>query len=266
MKKKILLFIFLQLALLGCKSNNDESFSNDSLKNPVVQNQGNTSNKESFTIDCGSGCAMTYDESSRKINTNSVEIKYKVIQYISEKIEDEYFETYLFESNESRNLSSIHLNKNQENILNDNNSLLREKLLEIGLKMYPKNVAKQTNSEEIAFVADDEPYQLMNVPFDLKEYINNLPNTIENSYHPTAATEEYLVSIGYEGEKYKCFFVKNDIRSTKLIVSVSRGDSECFLLLAANQNGFLSYEEIGSIGGEETKYFKVDKNYNIVSY
>ncbi|WP_264530275.1 hypothetical protein [Flavobacterium sp. N502540] len=266
MKKKILLSIFLQLALLGCKSNNEENVSKENLKNTVVQNQSNTANKESFTIDCGSGCAMIYDEISRKINTNSVEIKFEITQYIDEKIEGEYFETYLFESDQNKNLSSIHLNKNQGNILNDNNSLLREKLLEIGLKVYPKSVAKQANSEEIAFVADDEPYQLMNVPFDLKEYINNLPNPIENSYHPTAVTEEYLVSIGYEGEKYKCFFIKNDIHSTTLIVSVSRADSECFLLLKANQNGFLSYKEIGRIGGEETKYFKIDKNYNIVSY
>jgi hypothetical protein len=261
MKKKMLLSFFLQLALLGCKSNTDENVSRASIKN-----QSNIPNKESFTVDCGSGCAMAYDEISRKIKTNSVEIKYKVIQYSNGKIEEEYFETYLFESGQNKNLSSIHLNKKKENILNDNNSLLKEKLLEVGLKVYPKRIAKQANSEEIAFVGDDDPYQLMNVPFDLKEYVNNLPNPIQYSYQPTATTQGYLSSIGYEGEKYKCFFIKNDIHSTTLIVSVSRGDSEYFLLLKANQHRFLSYEEIGCIGGEETKYFKIDKNYNIVLY
>ncbi len=266
MTKRIALFIFLQIALLGCKSNTNENILVDSSKDVVDKNQSNTSKKETFTIDCGSGCAMTYEEVSRKNRRNSIEIKYKVIQYINESLEDEYFEAYIFESDENRNLISIHLDKSKENILNDSNSLLRAKLLEIGTGLYPKRTVQQVKLEEMAFGTQDEPYQLMPVPFDLKEYLNNLPNQIENGYGPSAIMEKYLVSIGYEGEKYTCFFIKNDIKSKAVIVSVSRGDSEYFLLLEADPNGFSSYKEIGRIGSEGTKYFKVDENYNVISY
>ncbi|WP_166919625.1 hypothetical protein [Flavobacterium poyangense] len=266
MRKKIVLLIFLQIFLLGCKSNNKENVLTDSSKDTLATKRNNTPNKESFTIVCGSGCVMTYNEEARKTNKNSVEIKYKITQYIDEKIEDEYFETYIFESDENINLKSIHLNKSKDNILNDSNSLLREEFLEIGMKVYPKSTAKKANLGEIAFVADHGPYQLMDVPFDLKEYLNNLPNQIKNGYNPSVITEKHLSSIGYEGEKYKCFFIKKEIDSMALIVSVSIGDSEYFLLLKADRNRFVSYEEIGNIGGRGAKYFKIDEKYNVVSY
>ncbi|MCD0472299.1 hypothetical protein [Flavobacterium sp. JAS] len=275
--KKTIISIFFTLAMLSCKNSNDKNISSeaigtDSLNNAAVQkdimlnDEKNVEKNESFTIDCGSGCAMIYYEVFRKNNKNLVEIRYKVTQYINEKIEDEYLETYIFESDKNRNLSGIYLNKNKENILNDNSSLLRDKLLEISGKLYHKKVSSQPDFKETGFVSGNKPYNLMAVPFDLKNYADNLPNQIKNSYSPTAKTKKYLVSIGYDAESYKCFFIKNDNSSTELIVSVSRGESEYFLLLKANKDTFLSYKEIGNIGGEEARCFKIDKNYNVVSY
>lgn len=43
--------------------------------------------KESFTLSCGSGCAMKYNEMGKNILGAKVEIKYKVTQYIDEKVE-----------------------------------------------------------------------------------------------------------------------------------------------------------------------------------
>lgn len=277
MIKKIIISFFLAFIILSCKKNSDgnisaEAIRTDSINNTAIKRNLNSMDEtyaqshESFTLDCGSGCAMTYDEVSKKNNHNSVEIKYKVTQYINEKIEDEYFETYIFESDENGYLSSIHLDNSKENILTDDSSLLRDQFLEIGAKLYDKKLSNQSNSKNIELVAGNKPYNLMVVPFDLRDYVNNLPNEIKNSYSPTEKTKKYLASIGYEGESYNCFFLKIDNKSTELIISITRGDSEYFLLIKSDDNKFLSYKEIGSIGGEKTKYFKIDKNYNVALY
>ena len=131
-----ILFLFL----FSCKENTTDtkdtntSIANDSIvtNNSTSSSETKTNSNESFTIDCGSGCAMTYNEVSRKENKNSVEIKYNVIQYINENPQDEYSETYIFESDENELLKSFHLSTNSENILNDDSSLLKNELSKIG--------------------------------------------------------------------------------------------------------------------------------------
>ena len=103
------------------------------------------------------------------------------------------------------------------------------------------------------------------MPFDLKKYMNDLPNEIKNSYTPSTKLIDYLVSKGYEGENYKCFFLNTDEKSKKIITSITRGDSEYFVSITVSDNKFSTFSEIGSIG-EETKYFKIDKNYTVAKY
>lgn len=272
---RIILSIFT-LLLVNCKKESTlnnlsenkliiDSLSDSKNHKENIKNQPTEKPNHSFTIDCGSGCAMTYNEIARKSNANSIEIKYEVSQYIDEKVEDEYFETYIFEGDKNGNLINIHLNSSKENILNDNSSLLKEKLLEVGITLFSKGSINNTNSKKEELVTEMQPYNLMVVPFDLKEYINNLPNEIKNSYTPTNKLIDYLVSKGYEGENYKCFFLKKNDNSSEIIASIARGDSEYFLLITMSDNKFTSSKEIGSIG-EETKYFKVDKNFKVIPY
>lgn len=243
----------------------------DTITNTVALNDSISSDNKSinanksFTIDCGSGCAMTYNEVSRKKNKNSVEIKYNVTQYINENPQDEYFEIYVFENDGNEFLKSIHLNSDALNILNDDDSLLKNELSKVGIELFPKGIVNQNKSNNLEVVAEKAPYNLISVPFDLKNYIKNLPNEIKNSYTPTSKLIDYLVSKGYEGETYKCFFLNTDDKSKKNIVSISRGDSEYFVLITISDNKFSSLSEIGSTG-EVTKYFKIDKNYKVVSY
>ncbi len=121
---------FALVLFFSCKENdiNNSEINNkdiDTITNTVTLNDSISSDSKSinanksFTIDCGSGCAMTYNEVSRKKNKNSVEIKYNVTQYLNENPQDEYFETYVFESDSNEFLMSIHLNSNAQNILND---------------------------------------------------------------------------------------------------------------------------------------------------
>lgn len=269
---------FALVLFFSCKENdinnseiNNKDIDTITITNTVTLNDSISSDSKSinanksFTIDCGSGCAMTYNEVSRKKNKNSVEIKYNVTQYLNENPQDEYFETYVFESDSNEFLMSIHLNSNAQNILNDDDSLLKNELSKIGIEVFTKGIANENKSNNLEIVTEKAPYNPIPVPFDLKNYITNLPNEIKNSYTPTAKLIDYLVSKGYEGENYKCFFLNSEDKSKKIIASISRGDSEYFLLITVSDNEFNSLREIGSIG-EETKYFKVDKNFSVKTY
>ena len=274
--KKIILSILASSLLLSCKKDNSisselnnkniDTITNSFSSNDTISSNDKTINSnKSFTIDCGSGCAMTYNEASRKKNKNSVEIKYNVTQYINENPQDEYVETYIFESDDNEFLKSIHLNSDTQNILNDDDSLLKNELSKVGIELFTKGIAKGNNSNNLEIVTEKAPYNPISVPFDLKNYIANLPNEIKNSYTPTAKLIDYLVSKGYEGESYKCFFLNAEDQTKKIITSISRGDSEYFLLITVTDNKFNSLKEIGSIG-EETKYFKIDKSFKVVTY
>ncbi len=274
--KKLILSILVSLLLLSCKK--DDSINSeinnkdiDTITNTVGLNNSISSDSKSinanksFTIDCGSGCAMTYNEVSRKKNKNSVEIKYNVTQYLNENPQDEYFETYVFESDSNEFLMSIHLNSDAQNILNDDDSLLKNELSKVGITLFPKGIVNENKSNDLEVVTQKAPYNLISVPFDLKNYIKNLPNEIKNGYTPSPKLIDYLVSKDYEGESYKCFFLGTADKSNKIITSVKRGDSEYFLLITISNNKFSSFSEIGSIG-EEIKYFKIDNNYKVVTY
>lgn len=179
MIKKIIISIFVTLITLSCKKNNEKDTPTQVMMSDDVTNakfkkkinsidEDNVQTKQSFTLDCGSGCAMTYNEISKKNNHNSVEIKYKVTQYINEKIEDECFETYIFEIDENGYLRSIHLDNNKENILNDDSSLIRDQLIEVCGKIFDKKSSNQSNLKDSELVIGNKPFKLMMVPFDLK--------------------------------------------------------------------------------------------------
>lgn len=158
--KKIILSIFTLSLLLSCKkesaiNNFKENKSivdslTDSKKatNNHINNQPEEELNNSFTIDCGSGCAMTYNEITRKKNKNSVEIKYNVTLYINENPQDEYVETYIFESDDNGFLNSIHLANSLENIINDENSLLKEYLEKIGYEFYTQKEKTNLNANK----------------------------------------------------------------------------------------------------------------------
>ena len=153
MVKQIIFTILFTMLFIMCKGCNNTSnhssvkVAKDNLnsaavkKDSLINEERKSEEYESFTIDCGSGCAMVYDEVLRKINPQSVEIRYKVVQYTNEEIENEDFENYIFESDQNGNLRSIHLHHNPENILTDNSSLLRDDLLKIGRSLYNGKVS-----------------------------------------------------------------------------------------------------------------------------
>jgi hypothetical protein len=269
------LLIITVLCFLSCKKEidtNEKLKIKDSLQLETVDSKNlvddenlssekDNQKKSSFTISCGSGCALTYYEESRSIDNSNYELKFKVTNYIDEKIVEESIKIYIFEFDTSAILKSIHLKESKENILLNEDLLIRSELIKIA-NTFELNKTNNSGINKISLVSESEPYKLLDVPFDMKSYIDNLPQTIDNSYNPSKELIDYLIKKGYEAENYSCNFLKISDEFNELLVSISRGDSQYFLVVKADKTKFLSCEEIGSIG-EENKYFKIDKNYNI---
>jgi len=55
-----------------------------------------TSDKKSFVISCGSGCAMTYSEDKIVTANDTKEVTFKVAMYVNERLSDQYLVTYQF--------------------------------------------------------------------------------------------------------------------------------------------------------------------------
>lgn len=275
----IILLIITSLHLLSCKKlseNNEKLISNDTiqqqkidsttlLNNNNVDLKNNQQKTSSFVISCGSGCALTYSEESRILNNLNYELKFRVTNYIDEKIIDENIKIYIFEFNLAGTIKSIHLKGSNENILLNEDILIRIDLIKIANTLNPNKVKKYGIAKN-SLVVEDEPYKMLTLPFNSKIFVQNKSNLENEKYQPSSFLIEYLIKIGYEGEEYSCYFLKSDIEFTNMIVSISRADSLYFLLLKSNQNNVLSYDEIGSNGGKDTIYFKINKNLVISTY
>lgn len=262
MLKELITLLVIITFLNSCKKNENsvsEISKTVELDSNFIQNQNDESReKDSFTLSCGSGCAMIYNEVDRKTLISKVEIKYKVTQYIDEKLEDEYFETYLFEANSNEELTGIFEKVKKINILDSDEYAVRENLIDIGSKLFKNGIKSST--QQIKLVEENHPYKLLNLPFDLKSFVQNLPDNPNTVYTASLALKEYLKSIDYEGEDYSCYFLKNDINKKELLVAISRGDSQYYLIINSDNKKINSFQEIGSIGGEEPAYFQIDKN------
>lgn len=76
--------------------------------NPDGQPQNSAAKvSKSFTISCGSGCAMNYSENRITTKGDSNEVVFKVEMYINEKLTEEYAEAYVFTCDKSKKVSQI---------------------------------------------------------------------------------------------------------------------------------------------------------------
>jgi|GEM_PF-4079939 len=206
MKIKPLLLLLSITSLWSCKETkntaNEGAAPSKTILNTVESAKENNSNIESFTLSCGSGCAMTYNEMGRKFSGLKVEIKYKVTQYINEKVEDEYIETYLFESNSHEELTGIYLEGKNENMIESDVYLVRDNLVAIGSKLFKNGYTSKTNDVK----QSDEDNQTINDP-ELKG-VESINPTFQGNFSLTLETEETTAGTAYI--QYS-FNIKRDI-------------------------------------------------------
>ena len=270
--------IFTILNLFGCKnsqkSNDSETIIEksiqkiDSIKpevSKISDSKINDEYKASFTISCGSGCAVIYNEQSRISNKNTTEIKFNVETFIDEVLSEENEKTYVFDNDSYGKLKSIHLKNSSKNLLLDNDAIIRPDLIKISENFSNKKIGNQDNNG-IKLIEENEPYKIIKLPFDSKEFVQNKSIVDSKKYTAAKFLIDYLVKKDYEGEEYDCYFLRSDNEFTYIIVSILRGDSQYFILIKSDKKSILSFNEIGSIGGENTLYFKISQNLIITTY
>jgi hypothetical protein len=138
----LVIFIFI-----GCKksANDDKTeISNIKKTEELVEKPIEQSKKISFTISCGSGCAMIYSEQSIVSN----EVTFKVETYINEVLSEENIETYIFECDEKGNATKIFLKGDKDNILESELPMMKEEFLKYGNSFCSKNNIKSTTQSE----------------------------------------------------------------------------------------------------------------------
>lgn len=92
--------------------------------------------KDSFVISCGSGCAMVYNvEKIKRIGT-VFKVKFKVSNYIDEKVVEETHQYYFFEYEKGGRLISIHPKASKENILIDKDDFSKDEFKKFGERLW----------------------------------------------------------------------------------------------------------------------------------
>lgn len=131
----------------------------------------------------------------------------------------------------------------------------------------PKNaVLHKKNTVAVKeFLLEESPVSL-ELPFSFYQYFNNEnPELNYPSYPLTPTFIEFLKSIGYDAESYQSF-VFRDKNDLFYLVSISRGDSEYYVLVTTNGHEIVDYNEIGSIGNENAITFKIFPNFVTEKY
>ncbi|SHJ03603.1 XAC2610-related protein [Flavobacterium terrae] len=265
--KKIFLSIIIGLLVSNCKKEKTnvkskivvpktETLSKHQSNNSVkLKEESSKDEKESFVFSCGTGCAIVYDEMSRKRKENSIEIKYTVTQYINDNAENESFKTYIFESDEKGYLKSIHLINNQINLLNDDSFIWKEKFTEIGIELFPKGLISNSLFKKFEFKytvteveTEEDTKYLIKINLRDKETnkIQKIDFTPENLYNKN-------LNLNTSSHSY--------FNPNQSLIKASEGIERYHDLIVLDYNfdgledfAIINYE--GSNGGPQFAYFK----------
>jgi hypothetical protein len=253
---KVFLIIFM---VIGCKkSTNDDKteISNVKKTEELVQKPIEKSKNTSFTISCGSGCAMIYYEQ----NIVSNEVTFKVETYINEVLSEENLETYIIECDVNGLATKVYLKGDKENILESELPMMKEEFQKYGNNFCSKNNIKSTNQSEDPDLSDvdliyDKKIDIKSVKYEiLTERINGI--------------EKFLCE--YKKIRYIQLPKKNKVNL--ILVPQDCGDfAYRFYLLTIFGNKVVSnqyvegewYEPGDDDSYKEMTSFKIDKNYKI---
>lgn len=131
----------------------------------------------------------------------------------------------------------------------------------------PKNAILHKKNTVVVkeFVLEESPVSL-NLPFSFYQYFKDEYSELSYPSYPlTTMFIKYLKDIGYDAESYQSFVIQG-VNSLYYLVSISRGDSEYYVLVTTNENGIVDYYEIGSIGNDNPITFKIYSNFIIEKY
>ncbi|MGE8553950.1 MAG: hypothetical protein ACN6OB_08430 [Chryseobacterium jejuense] len=226
----------------------------------------------SFTLSCGAGCAATYTAEEISQDKTSVKVKFKVENYINDKLEVTNEETYLFYYSNTGVIDKIINEETDKNILDEYildaqesfkefaASLIKDKKVEI------PQVKEQGNSGNTKYRISVLPfdheayYSTCYVKFDEKECASRYP---QYSYPENKnILEEYGIKDTPTG-----FFMLPKINNVQpFILAYTDSDVEGYDLIVAAKNKVISSLQIAEFDGETVNDFIITRNFEIELY
>lgn len=103
-------------------------------KDPITDMENN-----SFTLSCGSGCAVTYNAEDISQDKTSVKVKFRVDSYINDEPAETNYETYLFYYNNNGEIDQIINEETQKNILDEYVPNVQESFKEFAASLVKEN-------------------------------------------------------------------------------------------------------------------------------
>lgn len=273
---KILLLNIFMLLFIACKKNLDKQNTYSVLDTSKVNKIEPLPNKinylekvqnKSFVISCGSGCAMTYTaEQIIREKYSSIKVKFKVEMYINEVLSDTYNENYLFIYDKFNVIEKILFGDTKRNALETLPTSAQKSFRDFSKELINSLEINNKNVQESKYISEKNPVKI-GLPFSFYQYFKDDYSSIKYpTYEPTSNLIQFLKNKSYEGESYKSFVIRFDDEYLYLITSISRGDSEYFVLITSDKNKIIDLKEIGSIGGDDPITFKVLSNFIIEKY
>lgn len=258
---KVVILFFLLFTLVGCKKANKEEPVNEAITSYTQESVSTEKEEEvkSFTVSCGSGCAITYSEDTIISNDTSKEVKFKIEMYIDEVLTDEYFETYVFNCDPINKNAIIKLKGDDDFTIENQAPEIQE-----NLNFYVKSFCGTSEQENKTKDSCLERVSLK-LPYAQKVNTNSVQYKILDC--EIDGMEEWLC----DKEKLRYIYLTHKEAVDCILVPMDCGDfSYRFYLLTVKSNKIVGnlyvegewYEPGGDEIIEKTT-FEMDKNYQI---
>ncbi|AZA92339.1 Uncharacterised protein [Chryseobacterium nakagawai] len=277
-KKAILIFLFIISILSSCKKKTlEQKIENlppaQTTAAPAPLKEAITDmENSSFTLSCGSGCAVTYTAENISQDKTSVKVKFKVENYINEELTETNDETYFFYYSNTGEIDKIINEETHKNILDEYflsaqesfkefaASLIRDKKIKISHSKGQDSSAKENYKITTLPFDHEDYYSICYIKFNEKECANRYP---QYSYPENKnILEEYGIK-----DTPSSFFILPKVKGLQpFILAYTDSDVEGYDLLIATNNKLLSSLQIAEFDGETVNDFIITKNFDIELY
>ncbi|AZA81933.1 hypothetical protein C1637_24720 [Chryseobacterium lactis] len=125
---------------------------------------------------------------------------------------------------------------------------------------------EKIQSKNSTLLFEKDPAKI-SLPFSFYQYFkDDYSESKYPSYEVSSSLIDFLKSKHYDGETYKSFVILSNDHFQYLVVDMSRGDSDYFILITTQNNKIIDYKEIGSIGDESPITFKIFPDFTVEKY
>lgn len=226
----------------------------------------------SFTLSCGAGCAATYTAEDISQDKTSVKVKFKVENYMNDKLTETNEETYLFYYNNAGKIDKIISEETQKNILDEYILDAQESFKEFAASLIKDKKIKVPTSNEQSN-STNAKYRITALPFDHEDYYSTCyvkfdEKECANRYPQYSYPENknILEEYGIKDTPTSFFMLPQINGLQPFILAYTDSDVEGYDLKVATKNKLISSLEIAEFDGITVNDFIITKNFEIELY